>query len=213
MSSSVTRSQAQLAPGTVERSGFLSLNDVDGFRVAQQNNLPEPDDQPADKKTEKNSDDEQQAVSCYIAPSISEIQASISFPAGKLPESAYARCAEQTLTAGDMRIAGGWAVTEYRWAATCMRHRPLYFEEVNAERYGYTPSYLLQPLVSAGRFFATIPALPYKMAVDCPCDCVYTLGHYRPGSCNPRRPHRWPIQLGASMVEVGAIAGLILLLP
>jgi hypothetical protein len=94
-----------------------------------------------------------------------------------------------------------------------MRHRPLYFEETNAERYGYTPSYTLQPLLSAAHFFATLPALPYLMMLERPHDCLYTLGHYRPGSCAPRRCRRWPLKLSASAVQTSFVVGLILLLP
>jgi len=94
-----------------------------------------------------------------------------------------------------------------------MHHRPLYFEEINAERYGYTVCQALQPVISAARFFGTIPALPYKMVVDCPRDCIYTLGYYRPGSCAPRRWNRLPMQLTAGVVETGFIAAMILLIP
>ncbi len=94
-----------------------------------------------------------------------------------------------------------------------MRHRPLYFEEVNAERYGYTPGYCIQPLVSAGHFFATIPTLPYQMFAQPPCECIYTLGHYRPGSCAGYRPSRWPMHLGAGIAEAAVIVALVALIP
>ena len=44
-------------------------------------------------------------------------------------------------------------------------------------------------------------------------ECIYPLGHYRPGSCVPYR-HQWPEHnLRAAAVETGAVAGLILLIP
>jgi|GEM_PF-2508036 len=150
---------------------------------------------------------------CYEAPSLSTVTANIALPAGKLPASAAGECAAQTPPTSDPRLVGAWTVTEQHWSATCMRHRPLYFEEINAERYGYTPSYCFQPVLSAAHFFTTIPALPYKMAVDCPRDCIYTLGHYRPGSCVPRRKNCLPWQWDAAAVETGFVAGLILLVP
>ena len=150
---------------------------------------------------------------CYQAPPLSVGSVSIALPAGKLPFNTAAACAAQTAPTGDARLVGDWDVTNYHWSATCMRHRPLYFEEINAERYGYTVSYTLQPVISAARFFATIPALPYKMAIQHPRDCIYTLGNYRPGSCAPRRWNRLPWQLTAGVVEVGFIAGMILLIP
>jgi len=197
-----------------------------GEIFAQKNDLPNPDAQAgtltgADNllgAEGENGDDsaspaEEEAISCYVAPPLSAVRTNISLPAGKLPDNAFAKCAEQMPPANDTRLAGGWAMMGYHWSATCFHHRPLYFEEINAERYGYTPSYLFQPLISAGRFFATIPALPYKMTLDCPRDCVYSLGHYRPGSCNPRRPQRLPLRIGASVMQAGAIAGLILIFP
>ncbi len=151
---------------------------------------------------------------CYRAPSLSSLSTQIGLPSGKLPTDAAAKCAVENPPTSDLRLAGAWTTTEQHWSATCLHHRPLYFEEINAERHGYTPSYLLQPLISAGHFFVTIPALPYKMAVDHPRDCVYTLGHYRPGSgCTPWRGNRLPLRLKGVAAETAFIAGMILLLP
>ncbi len=150
---------------------------------------------------------------CYQAPPLSALSVNIAFPVGKLPTNAALQCAIENEPTSDARLVDAWATTEHHWSATCSRHRPLYFEEINAERYGYTVSYALQPVISAAHFFGTIPALPYKMAVDRPRDCIYTLGHYRPGSCVPRRTNHLPWQPTASVVEVGFIAGMILLIP
>lgn len=160
--------------------------------------------------TEENALPASQPRDCYHAPPLATMSASIALPSGKLPTNAAAECAAQT---SDTRLCCGWAGTEHHWSATCMRHRPLYFEEINAERYGYTVCYAMQPVISAARFFATIPALPYKMMVERPRDCIYTLGHYRPGSCAPRRWNRLPWQITAGVVETGFIAGMILLIP
>ena len=154
-----------------------------------------------------------QPTECFVAEPMASLSVNIALPSGLLPDDVAAQCAETTAARADTRSYGGWAMTEYHWSATCAHHRPLYFEEINAERYGYTPSECLQPLISAGRFFATIPALPYLMAVDCPRECIYTLGHDRPGSCAPRRWHRLPCQASAVLVETATIAGLILLIP
>ena len=170
------------------------------------------DEEDADKKDDKDEGGTRRS-DCQATPPLSTVTVDIGLPSGKLPSDAYAKCAEQTHPLDDRRAAGGWMAFEHHWSATCMRHRPLYFEEVNAERYGYTPSYLFQPVISAGRFFATIPALPYKMAIDHPRECKYTLGHYRPGSCNPWRRHQLPRKLGACAVEVGFIAAMILIFP
>lgn len=168
---------------------------------------------PAEQLSSGKPTPEVKAIDCYRAPPLTNLTTSIALPGGELPANAAALCAEQNPPTSDPRLCGGWNGTNYHWSATCMHHRPLYFEEINAERYGYTVSYALQPVISAARFFAAIPALPYKMVVERPRECIHTLGHYRPGSCAPRRCNRPGWSLGASAVETGAIAGLILLIP
>ncbi|MGB7325620.1 MAG: hypothetical protein WBD31_12170 [Rubripirellula sp.] len=65
------------------------------------------------------------------------------------------------------------------WVASGVRHRPLYFEDVNLERYGH--HYLAQPLVSGVRFFGSAIVLPLRMCADKPCECETSLGLKRPG--------------------------------
>ncbi len=102
----------------------------------------------------------------------------------------------------------------YYWAAPGFCHWPLYFEHINVERHGYMrwPRHL-QPVTSAGHFFLNVPLLPYKLALRHPSECIYTLGHYRPGSYVPYRKHRIPLDLRATSAEAAVIAGLILLIP
>lgn len=150
---------------------------------------------------------------CYVPKPMSLLTTNINFPEGALPANVALECAVDVGVVNDARLEYGWAQFDFHWAATCLCHRPLYFEDVNAERYGYTISRFFQPVISGAKFFLTIPALPYKMAVDPPHECIYTLGHYRPGSCVPWRTNYLPLKLTAAAVEVGTIAGLILLLP
>ncbi|TWU24748.1 hypothetical protein Pla144_36340 [Bythopirellula polymerisocia] len=152
-------------------------------------------------------------VPCFVAPPMSAVKANIALPVGDLPSDRARFCSADTPYVMDSRLEFGWAQFDFHWSATCLCHKPLYFEEINAERYGYTVSRVLQPIISGGKFFLTIPALPYLMTVDRPCDCIYTLGQYRPGDCVPRRWNRVPLQASAAIVEVGTIAGLILLIP
>lgn len=106
-----------------------------------------------------------------------------------------------------------WPITTRTWTAPKTRHRPLYFEEVNAERYGYTCSRFFQPVISSVHFFGTVPYLPYLMTANPPCQCNYTLGHYRPGSCPPYRKHSWPISVKGAGVEAAIAIGMIALIP
>jgi hypothetical protein len=80
-----------------------------------------------------------------------------------------------------------WSGVCYFWEAPVLSYGPLYFEETNLERYGYSQTYLrgVQPLVSSAHFFGTVVASPYLLVAEPPHECVYTLGEYRPGSCVP----------------------------
>jgi hypothetical protein len=150
---------------------------------------------------------------CYVSGPISAASVNIAPPEGKLPENVALKCHDVIATTPDPRMVGAWSAFEEHWAATCFCHRPLYFEEINAERYGYTPGYCIQPFVSAGRFLATIPALPYLMVAHPPCECVYSLGYYRPGSCVPYRWHRPAACVGAGLFEAAVAVGLVVLIP
>ncbi|MBX3425942.1 MAG: hypothetical protein KF688_09715 [Pirellulales bacterium] len=87
---------------------------------------------------------------------------------------------------GDELFTGrSWPEITYRWKAAGLCHKPLYFEQAHLERYGHSWGPLLDPVVSGAHFFASLPILPYKMGLQTPNECVYTLGHYRPGSCAP----------------------------
>lgn len=136
---------------------------------------------------------------------------SIALPEGRLPEDEAQWIESTAPLAGS--LPRPWPSQVYNWEAAATRHQPLYFEEINAERYGYSRNWVAQPFISTAHFFATIPALPYLKTANCPWECQYTLGHYRPGSCPPYRRHCWPCDCPAAAVEAGTIAGLILLLP
>ena len=73
----------------------------------------------------------------------------------------------------------------FAWTASALCSKPAYFDDVQVERYGHSWGLILQPVLSGAHFVATIPSLPYLMGLNPPCECVYTLGYYRPGSCVP----------------------------
>jgi hypothetical protein len=106
-----------------------------------------------------------------------------------------------------------WNETVYFWDAPGLCYGALRYEEANLERFGYGHCHPVQPFVSAAHFFVSTLALPYSLTVHPPGECIYPLGHYRPGSPVPYRkiwPDWSPL---ASAAEVGTIAGLILLIP
>ncbi|MEX2307119.1 MAG: hypothetical protein WD738_05980 [Pirellulales bacterium] len=148
---------------------------------------------------------------------LGELGISIALPTGQLPNDPATACWSQlNQSAGALAGRRGdrcWATYVYNWEATCLCHRPLYFEQINLERHGYGCPDCLQAGVSAAHFFATVPALPYCMAVECPCECVYTLGHYRPGSCPPWRHHWPPCSPLAAAAGGGVWTGMVFLIP
>jgi hypothetical protein len=154
---------------------------------------------------------------------LNQLGISIAEPAGKLPTNLAAPCwAKINATDSDARC---WPVACFNWDATCFYHNPLYFEEVNLERYGYQcgdkwccttcgrECCCLQPAASAAHFYGSLLALPYCMLVNCPGDCVYTLGHYRPGDCNPWRRQWPPVDLIAAAGTAGFWIGMVAIVP
>jgi hypothetical protein len=106
-----------------------------------------------------------------------------------------------------------WQRTVGQWAAANTFSHPRYFEDRMLERHGHERCHYLQPLVSGARFFSQIPMLPYLATVRPPCDCEYTLGYYRSGSCAPPLLQRPPYERTAVAVEAAAIAGAIIAFP
>lgn len=145
---------------------------------------------------------------------ISELGVNVALPpGGDTPTDLAARYAAENPPNPEEALARPWPQFSYYWVAPASRHNPLYFEEVNAERYGYSCCYCLQPAISAAHFFATIPALPYLMTADCPYEIEYTLGHYRPGDCAPWRRHCWPCDCHAGSIEFLAVMSVIAVIP
>jgi hypothetical protein len=114
-----------------------------------------------------------------------------------------------------MNRPGSAGLLCYAWDAPLTNNNPLYFEETNLERHGYSPRYLraFQPIVSGAEFFATIPTLPYQLTALPPSECIYTLGEYRPGSCVPYQINYPPWSTAGGIVEAGTAVGLAFLIP
>ena len=154
---------------------------------------------------------------------LSELGISIAQPEGQSPTDFATPCWNQINT-GPNGAFRCWPRLCYQWDATCLCYNPLYFEEVNAERYGYicddcckyccSPQDCWQSAASAAHFFGTIPCLPYCLVAECPTECVYTLGHYRPGTCGtPWRRNYPPCDPVAAVSAGGIYTGLIFAIP
>ena len=106
-----------------------------------------------------------------------------------------------------------WRRTCFQFKAPCLCTKGAYFEDVDLERYGHSWGPFLQPVISGGKFFLTVPLLPYRMGLIPPNECVYTLGHYRPGSCAPYIIDPLPLSVRAGLLQAGAIVGAVYWIP
>jgi len=106
------------------------------------------------------------------------------------------------------------------WQQTCFQRNASmlctsadYFSDTAVERYGHSWGPFMQPVVSAARFYGSVVFLPYKMGLTPPCECVYTIGHYRPGSCVPFMIDPVPLSLRAGVAQAGAVVGIAHAIP
>jgi hypothetical protein len=106
-----------------------------------------------------------------------------------------------------------WEPVTFCWTASALCHKPLYFEDVHLERYGHSLHPWAQPFASGAHFFLTVPILPYKMGLELPTECIYTLGFYRPGSCAPYMIEPLPLSVRAGLFEACAWVGGAALIP
>jgi hypothetical protein len=110
-------------------------------------------------------------------------------------------------TLGNEKFVGRhWSGTTFTYKAAGTCHKPLYFEDVQLERYGHTLNPALQSIFSGAHFFANVGLLPYHIGVNPPNECIYSLGYYRPGDCAPYVIEPFPISIRGAVLEVGAIA-------
>ena len=100
-----------------------------------------------------------------------------------------------------------WPLTPHYWTAPAFCHNPLYYEDEYLDRYGYHFG-SAQPFISGVDFLWTTATLPYRMGAYPCCECVYTLGKYRPGDCVPFQIECLPLSLRGALYEAAAIAGL-----
>jgi len=144
---------------------------------------------------------------------IGAVSASIALPAGELPANLAApEFARAGVVVAPINQNHNWPTLSYSWEASAVGHNPLYFEDANLERYGYSHG-ILQPWISGGRFFLTVVLLPYKIVAHPLGQIVYPLGYYRPGDPAPPVREIEPIKLTASAAEAAFIIGMIIILP
>jgi hypothetical protein len=95
---------------------------------------------------------------------------------------------------------------------TYVCYRKLFFEDKNAERYGWELG-MMQPFVSAGLFFADVALLPMHCATD-PCnknEC--SAGYCLPGDPVPFRLYPLEITATGLLGELAVIMALVVIFP
>lgn len=198
-------------------SGGLSASQLSAYQAeAPHVRSPIVPSQPAEELTAPPAEKRRAADFDLDSRPIGAVTTNIQCQQGDLPEDvAQAKLKSLRQRAYDSLTDREWEALCYFWEAPALRHCPLYFEEVNLERYGYCWPGLkpVQPILSCGQFFVTLPLLPYKVWCEPPRECDYTLGQYRPGSPAPYQVQLPCWRPGAGAFEVGTVAGLILLIP
>lgn len=135
---------------------------------------------------------------------------------------AYARLSEADLAAvsefwrlPEVCVIGNRGGSPYRnwtpqvvtWKASNLCHKPLYFENIQLERYGHSRGPVAQPIHSTLHFFTRLVALPYMTGICPPNECEYALGYYRPGNCAPWLKEPVPISLEGIRREALFVTG------
>ena len=101
-----------------------------------------------------------------------------------------------------------WAPQTYAWQASALCHKPLYFENVQLERYGHTHGPLRQPIHSVAHFFVSLVTVPYQTGIHPVNECQYALGFYRPGDCAPWLKDPIPFSLNGAVRQALVTTGV-----
>lgn len=91
-------------------------------------------------------------------------------------------------------------------AASYVVYNPLYFQQINTERYGWELG-VFQPLVGTAQFYGDVLLFPYKVAVNPPWACEANAGYALPGDAEPLRFLTPPFSWRGVAGEVGAAVG------
>jgi hypothetical protein len=170
---------------------------------------PKLSEQEVEKERQKSQDACQQGMTDLREKTIDKLSLTIAVTGEPGSDYPY----ECTLGEGEWHGGRCWEQTTYMWKASALCHKPLYFEDEQLERYGHSHAPCLQPFVSGAHFFTRLPVLPYCMGVEPPCECVYALGHYRPGNCAPYMCNPIPISPRGALIQAGAVTGAAAALP
>jgi hypothetical protein len=121
-------------------------------------------------------------------------------------------CPDETPFVTSRAFGRHFAPTHFMWMASNLYHRPLYFEDVQLERYGQVKcNEWCQAAESLGKFGVQLAALPYQVALDYPWAKRYSLGYYRPGDCAPKLHYQVPLNCKAAVTATAFYTGIVFL--
>lgn len=105
-----------------------------------------------------------------------------------------------------------WPVQTTDRVAAYVCYNPLYFEDLNSERYGWDAG-IFQPLLSTGKFYVDLLKLPYEMGIQMPWHCEYNSGYCLPGDPVSYYLYypRWSWK-GAAL-QAGVVLGAVVAIP
>lgn len=200
---------------TTQPSGFDSPRQTDreNQRDRARRELDERKRKSREERIEKQRRESQESCSKELADlkasRIANIELSIDLEGEQGRDYPY----ECSIDDGTLYAGRAWPEVTYMWKAAANCHKPLYFEQTQLERYGHSWGPCLQPVVSGAHFFTRLPVLPYCMGITPPNECIYPLGHYRPGNCAPYMIPAVPVTKRAVLFQAGATVGAAAILP
>ena len=109
---------------------------------------------------------------------------------------------------GGGSIQRNWIPQTFTWTASNLCHKPLFFENVQLERYGHSHGPFAQPVHSVAHFFVSLVSVTYQNAITPANECQYALGYYRPGNCAPWLKDPIPISLDGARRQALVATGL-----
>jgi len=106
------------------------------------------------------------------------------------------------------QVERNWVPQTFAWTASNLCHKPLFFENVQLERYGHSHGPFTQPVQSVAHFFVSLATISYQAAIHPANECQYALGYYRPGNCAPWLKDPIPLSLDGAKRQALVTTGL-----
>ena len=128
-------------------------------------------------------------------------------------ESAYEKASLLNSSRFRTKDEAEWLTSMAGWTAPEFYTRPIYFEQINFERYETSAPAWTRPAISYAQFLGTIPVLPYKVGANEPTSRMYTVGHYPYDQVTPAHSNWGKLSKKGMLLQGAATTGLIFFIP